>query len=167
MSTSLYDLTIPPAIRALNVLSSLLDKGRAYGAAQGIADDELLNARLAPDMFTLIGQVQRASDTCKGAVMRLAQTPPVPMPDEEASFDDLKARIARTIELLEAAPREAIDGREEASIILQAGPREIPFTGLSYVQGFVLPNLYFHVTAAYAILRMKGAPIGKLDYLVA
>jgi len=165
MSTSLYDLTIPPLIRAMGALSAFLEKGRAFADENGMAHGDLLDARLAPDMFTLVGQVQRASDTAKGAVARLGAMPAVPMEDSETTFAELQDRIARTIEVLKAAPREAIDGREAAEVILKTPNRDIVFTGVSYAQTFVLPNVYFHVTAAYAILRMKGAPVGKLDYL--
>jgi len=165
MSTSLYDLTVPVLIRALRNLSAILDKGAAHARDQGIDPAELLEARLAPDMLALPGQVQRASDSAKGCVVRLGGIANLPMADDETSFEQLQARIAATIAFLQAAPREAIDGQEGREVVLQTPGGDFPFTGLAFAQGFVLPNVFFHVTAAYAILRHKGVPLGKFDYL--
>lgn len=165
MTTTLYDLTVPAFLRGLAALSAILDKGRAFADEHGIAHADFLTARLYEDMAPLTSQIQRVSDTAKGAMVRIGGVDNVAMPDEEASFDDLQARIARTVEFVKAVPREAIDGKEEAKVVLVTPSAEIPFTGRSYVIGFALPNFYFHVTTAYAILRMKGVPLGKLDYL--
>jgi hypothetical protein len=116
-------------------------------------------------MGPLTSQVQRASDAAKFTMVRIGGIENVAMADEEASFADLQARIAKTVAFLNSVPREAIDGKEEAPVELKTPNRTMEFTGQSYVLGFVLPNFYFHVTTAYALLRHKGVPIGKMDYL--
>jgi hypothetical protein len=165
MSTSLYDLTVPVLIRALRNLSAILEKGAAHARDQGIDPNDLIEARLAPDMLALPGQVQRASDSAKGCVVRLGGIPNLPMADDETTFEQLQARIAATIAFLEAAPREAIDGQEDREVVLQTPSGAFPFKGRAFALGFVLPNVLFHVTTAYAILRHKGVPLGKFDYL--
>ena len=165
MATALYDLTVPVFIRGLNALSALLDKGAAFAAEKGIDPATLTGAQLIADMKPLTAQVQFACDTAKGTVTRLGELEPVAMPDTEQSFDELQARIAKTIALLEAVPREKIDGREEASVVLKVPGGEIPFTGRSHVLTFSLPNFYFHLTTTYALLRQAGVPVGKLDFL--
>ena len=165
MIVSLYDITTPALIRGLVNLSAQIDKAVAFAAEKGIAADELLHAKLAPDMYNLIQQVQRSSDTAKFAAARLSQQQAPVWADEEASFEQLKARIATTIAYLRSVPREAIDGHENAEIRFTAGSRELAFTASDYVRSFVLPNFYFHATAAYAILRHKGVPLTKPDFL--
>ncbi len=165
MSTTLYDLTVPVFLRSFAALSAFLEKGRAYAEANGLNPEELLQARLYPDMAPLTAQIQRASDTAKGAVVRLGGAEPVAMADDEATFNDLQARIAKTVKLLESASREAMEGKEEADVMLQAGQTQIAFKGRDYVLSFVLPNFFFHVTTAYDLLRHKGVPLAKPDYL--
>ena len=160
MSVSMYQISVPPLVRGLGILSTLLRKGEAHADA-----GSLLEARLAPDMMTMAGQVQRASDTAKGCAARLAGIDAPAMPDTEVTFADLQARLARTVEFLQSVKREQIDGSEAKPISFNAGPNVLNFTGESYVLTFVLPNFYFHVTTAYAILRHKGVALGKLDYL--
>ena len=165
MATQLYDLTVPLFLRGFHSMSACLAKGEAFAAEKGLDPAELVNARLIEDMAPLTGQVQRASDSAKLAMVRIGGVENVPMPDEEASFADLQARIAKTVAFLEAVPREAIDGKEDAPVEIKLPNRTLNFTGSTYVLGFVLPNFYFHVTTAYALLRHKGVPIGKMDYL--
>ncbi len=165
MATELYDLTVPALERGLAALSGILAKAEAFADEQGLAHDVLLQARLIADMQTLVYQVQRVSDSAKGAVVRLGQAENPVMEDNEASFADLQARIARTVAFVQSVPRSAIDGREDADVVLKTPGGDIHFKGRDYALGFVLPNFYFHVTAAYAILRHKGVPLGKLDYL--
>ena len=165
MSTSLYDLTVPVLIRALRNLAAILEKGAAHARDQGIDPNDLIEARLAPDMLALPGQIQRASDSAKGCVVRLGGIANLAMADDETTFEQLQARIAATIAFLEAAPREAIDGQEDREVVLQTPSGSFPFTGRAFALGFVLPNVFFHVTTAYAILRHKGVPLGKFDYL--
>lgn len=165
MATELHDLTVPVFLRGFKAMAAFLEKARAHADEQGVAQDSLLTARLYEDMAPLTSQVQRASDAAKFAVARLAGIEAPSMPDTEASFDELQARIAATVAFLESVPRDAIDGREDADVELKTPTRSFQFKGRGYLLGFALPNFYFHVTTAYAILRHKGVPLGKMDYL--
>lgn len=162
---SLYDASVPVFLRGLTNLSSLLEKGRAFADEQGIPHSDLIGARLIEDMDPLPAQIQRASDSAKLAVARLGNLPPVPMEDKEQSFDDLQARIAATIAVLNSVSPDAFDGREDALVELKTPRGTLEFTARDYLLSFALPNFFFHVTTAYALLRMKGVPIGKLDYM--
>jgi len=165
MATDLHTLTAPVFVRALTNLDKILDKGRAFAAEKGISEQELLDGRLIEDMGNLISQIQRASDSAKGAMVRIGAVENVVFEDNEATFDDLKARIAKTIDFVKSVPADAINGKEDAEVILKLRNGELKFAGRDYLLGFVHPNFYFHVTTAYAILRMKGVQIGKMDYL--
>ena len=165
MATELYDLTVPAFVRGLRTLSTLLDKGAAFAAEQEIDPATLTGARLIEDMRPLTAQVQLATDSAKGAVIRIGELEPFPLPDTEETFTDLQDRIARTIAFLETVPRDRIDGREEATVILKTSRGEFSSTARSHVLTFSLPNFYFHLTTAYALLRQAGVPLGKLDYL--
>lgn len=165
MATELYDLTVPVFTRGLRSLAAVLEKGAAFAAEKGIDPATLTQSRLIEDMAPLTAQVQRASDSAKFAVIRISGRENVPFPDEEQSFADLQERVAKTIALLESISRDEIDGREDTDVVLKTPSAEIPFTGRSYVLAFALPNFYFHVTIAYALLRQAGVQIGKLDYL--
>jgi hypothetical protein len=163
---SLYDASIPPVVRALEILATLLRKGQVHAEAEKLDPSALLDARLAPDMLPLSAQVQRVSDTAKGAAARLAGAEMPSFPDEETSFSELQERIAKTLAFVKSIRREDIDGQEAREIVLS--PRRgtpMTFTGQSYLQTFVLPNVYFHLSIAHGILRNQGVPIGKLDYL--
>lgn len=159
---SMHRATVPVLIRGLRILSTLLEKGEAHAKETGA---DLTGARLAPDMLTLIGQIQRISDTSKGAIGRLTDIVPPPMADDEATFADLQARIAKTIAFLESVDPAAFDGADTREVTLKAGPFEAKMSGEDCLLGFVLPNFYFHLTTAYGILRNQGVAIGKLDYL--
>jgi hypothetical protein len=124
-----------------------------------------MNARLIEDMTPLTAQIQRMSDSSKGFAVRVGGIENVAMEDNEASFDDLQARITKTIDFLKSVPADAINGKEEANVVLKLPSGEMNFTGLNFTQGFAIPNFYFHMTTAYAILRMKGVPVGKMDFL--
>lgn len=165
MAITLYDITVPVFLRGLDRLGHVLAAGRAWGEAEGVAAETLLAARLAPDMLPLTGQVQRASDTAKLAMVRLGGVENVPFPDEERSFADLDARIAKTRAFLEAVPRAALDGREDEVISPSIGRRQVTLPARGYALGFALPNFFFHVTTAYAILRAEGAPLAKPDFI--
>ena len=159
---SLYEISVPIFTRTLRNLDHLLAKA----AGSDIEEQTLIEGRLAPDMFPLPRQIQIACDTAKLAVTRIAQTEPRPMPDEEKNLAELRERISKTVAYLEEADPARFDGREEAEITLKFPSMERTSTGQSLLTEFTLPNLFFHVTAAYAILRMKGVPVGKMDYLV-
>jgi uncharacterized protein len=163
MPLSLYDITVPVMLTGLRNLARLLEAGRSHAEQSRLSPQDLLEARLAPDMLTLIGQIQRASDTAKFAVTRVTTVPNLPMADDEKSFEDLQTRLAATIAFLEGVPEDAFDGREDIEVVVTA--RQFKFSGRTYLLEFALPNFFFHVTTAYDLLRHKGVPIGKLDYL--
>ena len=162
---SLYDVSVPLFIRARENLDAILDKGAAFFAEQERAESELSGSRLIADMHPLTAQIQRASDTAKGVVTRVGGADNVPMADEEKTIDDLKARIAKTIAVLKSADRAAFDDKEDATVEIVTPSRTLVFTGKSYILEFCIPNFFFHVTTAYALLRKEGVPIGKMDYL--
>jgi hypothetical protein len=163
--TNLYDITVPAFRRGFASLSAILTTGEAFAREHGIAEADMLDTRLIADMAPLTAQVQRASDTAKGAMVRIGVVPNVPMADDETSFAALQQRIAATLAFIDGVPRAAIDGKEDATVTLTTRSGSQDFTGRSYALGFVLPNFYFHITTAYALLRMRGVAIGKLDYL--
>lgn len=165
MPITLYDFTAPVFIHAFSGLAAMLAKADAHAAAHGLDPDHFLAARLAPDMLPLTGQVQRASDTAKGCVVRLGAAAPASFPDTEKSFAELQARIAATVDLLKGVERAALDGAETCTVELQMRDRTVTFDGLGYVARFALPNFYFHVTTAYDLMRHKGLAIGKADFL--
>jgi hypothetical protein len=157
---ALYDVSIPTFIRGLKNLSNMLEKGKAYAAVQGMDLTELLDARLIEDMASLTKQVQMTTDTAK-----FGQVENQPWADYEASYDDVQARVTKAISFLEAASPEGFEAREDAKVVLTTPSGDIPFTGSVYVHGFAIPNFFFHLSMAYALLRMKGVPVGKLDFL--
>ncbi|WP_238147153.1 DUF1993 domain-containing protein [Rhizorhabdus dicambivorans] len=163
--TSLYEAAIPPVRRALVNLGAILDKAAAHFQAEGVAEADWLGARLAPDMFSLIRQVQSASDAARFLASRLSGGTAPSMADEEKSVAELRDRIDRTIAYLDSLAPAAIDGREAEPVVVTLPKAEIRFTGASYLRDFGLPNFFFHIVTAYGILRHRGAPIGKLDYL--
>ena len=165
MTTSLYDLTIPVFLKAFGNMRGFLEKGRAHAVETGANPDDLLQLRLIGDMHPLVSQIQRCSDSAKGCAVRLGGLENVSFPDDEATFDEMLARIDKTVAFLKAVPREAIDGKEEADVVLAFPSITLNFKGLGYVLDFALPNFFFHETVAYALLRANGAPIGKTDFL--
>ena len=162
---SLFQAAVPPAIQALVALGGFLAKGEAHCTARKIDPAVLLGSRLALDMFPLTRQVQIATDMVKNGCARLAGVQPPSFPDTETSFPDLQMRIEKTLGYLADLSPAAINGAEERPITLKVGGREMHFLGLQYLTGFVLPNLYFHTTAAYLILRHGGVELAKMDYL--
>lgn len=165
MSLSMYQAFVPGTVRALENFIVILDKIAAHAEARKIDPSVFINARLAPDMFPLSRQVQIASDTVKGGVCRLAGQEPPSFEDNETSFPQLADRLRKTINLLQSFKPEEIDGSEERAIVIKMRSGELNFNGQDYLLGFVLPNLYFHITAAYAIARSNGVELGKKDYL--
>lgn len=165
MTITLHEALVPAAIRTLQSLSAILGKGAAHCEARQIDPAVFLSARIFPDMFPLTKQVQIATDMVKGGAARLAGIEIPKYDDNEASFADLQARIARTVAFLQSIPPEQINGREDATIVLKLPSRELSFEGLAYVNHFVLPNLYFHATTTYNLLRQGGVVLGKADFL--
>jgi hypothetical protein len=165
MSLSMYQASIPVFVRMFGNLSTILDKAAAYADAKKIDPAVLLNARLAPDMHPLTRQVQIASDAVKGCAARLAGVEMPSYADTESSFAELQARIQKTVDFIEGFSAAQIDGSEGREVVLRFPGAEMKFTGQDYLLNFVLPNFYFHLTTAYAILRHNGLEIGKMDFL--
>ena len=165
MAISMYQASVPVFQKMLKNLDGVLDKAVASAEARKFDPAVLLNARLAPDMYAFTRQVQIATDHAKGAPARLAGLEPPKFEDNEASFADLKARLARVQAYLATLTPAQIDGSEERKIVLKFGPREFEFIGLPYLTQFVLPNFYFHYSMAYAILRHNGVDVGKRDFV--
>lgn len=162
---SMYSASVPVFTRLLKNLDGFLDKAVVYADSKKIEHNTLLTARLAPDMFHLIKQVQIATDNAKGCVARLAGVDVPAYEDKEASFADLKARIAKTLTFINSFKPEQLDGSEDKNIVLNFGPMKFEFTGLNYLLHFATMNVYFHVTTAYNILRHNGLDIGKKDFI--
>lgn len=165
MSVSMYRISVPVFVRGLKALSGVLKKGEEHAKEQGLPPSELIEARLAPDMFALAAQIQRASDTAKFCVKRVLDVEAPTFNDEEASFEELQQRIAATIAYLESVPETKFEGSERRTVTLNFGEFKPSFSGADYVFDFALPNFYFHVATAYDILRHMGVPVGKRDFL--
>lgn len=163
MTAPLYDASVPVFRQMLDALTDLLRKGEAHALERGLDPDAMLAARLAPDMLTLVGQVQRASDHAKGAAGRLAGLEPPPFADDEQSLAEAYARISRTLDYIDTVPVRAFDRAAERTITLPFGVPPMP--AARYLYRFALPSLFFHVTTAYAILRHRGVALGKRDFL--
>ncbi|WP_338849376.1 DUF1993 domain-containing protein [Massilia sp. W12] len=165
MTISMYQASIPVFQRSLSNLDAILQKAAQHAENRKIDAQALLQARLFPDMFTFTRQVQIACDFAKGAAARLAGQDVPSWEDNEKSFEELRARVARTLEFVAQAQPEQIDGSEERDIQVGAGERQMKFKGQVYLLHFVLPNFYFHLTTAYDILRHNGVEIGKRDFI--
>jgi hypothetical protein len=161
----MYQTSVPRFANTLNNLSAILDKAQAHAEARKIDPLVLTNSRLYPDMFPMKRQVQVACDTAKGAVARLAGVEVPRHEDSEESFVELKARIAKTLDFIQAIKPAQIDGSEDKTIQLKLGQREVGFKGMQYLLGHALPNFYFHITTAYDILRHNGVDLAKRDYI--
>lgn len=166
MTISMYAASVPLIKQMLQSLDAILSKAEAHAKAKKIEPAVLLQARLYPDMFPLVRQVQIASDNAKGIAGRLAGVNIPSFADTEQSFEELHARIAKTLDFLDAIKPEQVDGSEERHIVVYKGsPYEMQFQGQTYLVHFGLPNFLFHVTTAYAILRHNGVEIGKDDFI--
>ena len=165
MAFSMYQSTVPIYVKTLGNLAAILDKGAAFAAEKKIEPAVLLGYRLAPDMYSLTRQVQTATDQAKRGAARLAGVEAPVYEDKEATFAELKARIDKTIAFVSSLKPAQIDGSETRDIALMVGGKSRMVPGQTYLQHNALPNFFFHVTAAYAILRHCGVPIGKSDYI--
>ncbi|HWX34423.1 MAG TPA: DUF1993 domain-containing protein [Steroidobacteraceae bacterium] len=165
MAISMYDFSIPVLIRGLTNLSAVLDKGAAHAAAKKFDPVVLAQSRLFPDMHPLVRQVQIACDTAKGAAGRLAGIEVPKHEDNEVTFADLKARIAKTLDFVKSVTAAQLKDAESRAIEIKFPNGSWKFTGISYLNDFVLPNFYFHSSIAYALLRKAGVEVGKMDYL--
>ena len=165
MPLSISSVGISSFLTTLGAFSKILDKAAAHCAARKIDPSVLLAMRLAPDMLTFVKQVQLTCDFAKNTLGRLTGEPPK-FPDEEKSFDDLKARIARTVDYVKSFAPETLDAAEDKNVTFPIGPQQtMTLKGAQYLVGFALPNFYFHATTAYGILRHAGVEIGKRDFL--
>ncbi|MET3925425.1 DUF1993 domain-containing protein [Devosia sp. 2618] len=165
MTISAYDMTVPIFTRMLNNLLAIMDKAEANAAERNFDTRVLSNTRLAPDMIPFRGQVMIATDHVKGCVSRLSGKDIPSWPDTEESFDELRARIRKALDLLAAAKPEELAGGEDREITLKLGGKDVQMSGLAYLTERALPNFFFHITTAYAILRHSGVPVGKRDYI--
>ena len=165
MTLSMYAASTPTFRRMLGNLAAILNKAAAHAEARKIDPGVLLSARLFPDMLPLTKQVQIATDTAKGCVARLAGVEIPKFEDDETTFADLQARVAKTIAFVDSIPPAKIDGSEERAITLQLRERTLEMKGQDFLSNRALPNFYFHITTAYNILRHNGIEIGKSDYL--
>jgi uncharacterized protein len=152
--------------RMLKNLSAMLTKAEAHAKAKNFDPAVLLNDRLAPDMFTLTRQVQIATDHAKGAMARLAGHAPEAIEDKETTIAELQARIAKVVAIVEGYKPEQLVGAETREISIKIPSQELKFSGLDYLNTWALPNFYFHLTMAYAILRHNGVDLGKRDFLM-
>lgn len=165
MSLSMYQASVPVLTHALTNLAHVLQQGAAHAKSKGVSDEVLLQTRLTPDMFSLLRQVQTATDMAKGGVARLAGVEPMKIADDETTLAQLDARIKRVVDYFQTFKPEQIDGSEERAIVLHQHSGERHFTGQPYLLDYVLPNVFFHCTTAYNILRQIGTDIGKKDFL--
>lgn len=166
MTSPLYTASIPVMQQMLRALSEVLKKAEDHATQRNIDPNALLQARLFPDMFPLVRQVQIASDFSKGIASRLAGAEVPSWPDTEASFSDLQALIAKALAHLESFPAAQFDLSESRDIVLRPGtPKEKKLTASAYLLHYGLPQFFFHVTTAYAILRHNGVEVGKRDYM--
>jgi hypothetical protein len=165
MTISMYQASAPRLINSMRNLSAILDKTQAYIDTKKIDPAALLQFRLFPDMLNLTRQIQIATDTAKGVVARLAGVDIPTYEDNETSVAQLQARIAKTIAFIEGFTSAQLDGTEDKAIVTKRGDKETHYTGMQFLLGHAMPNVYFHISMAYAILRHNGVEIGKRDYL--
>jgi hypothetical protein len=165
MTLSMYQASVPRFINALNNLSAILDKAQAHVDAKKLDEATLTSFRLFPDMLPMARQILIATDTAKGLAARLAGVDIPVYEDTEKTLGELKARIAKTVAYLQTFRPEQIDGTEDKEIVIKRGDKETRYTGMQFLLGHAVPNVYFHITTAYNILRHNGVEIGKRDYL--
>lgn len=166
MTISLYDASIPVFKQMLNALSDVLNKAEAHATAKNIDPSVFLQARLYPDMFPLVRQVQIAVDFAKGVSSRLAELEVPKYEDTETTFAELQALISKVLGYISEIKPEQINGQEGIEIVTRPGtPKEKRFTGQAYLLSYGLPQFFFHVTTTYALLRHNGVEVGKRDYM--
>jgi hypothetical protein len=166
MKISVHAVTVDLFTISLTNLSVLLEKGLAHATARKFDPNVLLSSRLAPDMFPLSRQVQIACDSAKNSVARVAALEPPRFEDNEKTIEELRARIARTIEYIKGVPTTAFEGAEDRDIRIPVGPDKfLDFKGIDFIQRWAIPNVLFHITTTYALLRHNGVEIGKRDFL--
>jgi uncharacterized protein len=162
---SMYEASVPVCLQFLTALSAILDKAAEHARTQGVDAAELVEARLAPDMFPLSRQIQIATDHAKGMAARLSGREAPKYPDDETTIEALKARIAKTMEFISSVEVAEIDGSAEREVTITIGGQPRTMVGQRYLMHFALPNFFFHTTTAYAILRNRGVALGKKDFM--
>jgi hypothetical protein len=165
MAISMYSVSVPVFKHTLGTLTVVLDRAEAFATERKIEPSALLQARLAPDMFTMRRQVMIATDFAKGTCARLAGVEVPKHEDTEQTFDELRARIQKTLAFIGTLTAAQIDGSEERDIATQVGQETKHFKGQHYLLHYALPNFFFHVTTAYDILRHNCVPLSKRDYI--
>ncbi|MFC5582700.1 DUF1993 domain-containing protein [Rhodanobacter terrae] len=165
MTLSLYQAAVPVFTRALNNLVHVLKKGEEHAKAKNVTGEVLLQTRLIPDMLPLVRQVQIACDMATRGTARLAGVEPTPFEDNETTLEQVHSRIDRALEYIKTFKPEQIDGSEGRTIVLKTRTGEMTFDGQAYLLQFLIPNLFFHCTTAYNILREAGTEIGKTDFI--
>lgn len=162
---NMYAASVPVVLNALNNLKKILAKAEAWAAEKGVKEETVLNARLALDMLPFAKQIQLASDNAKGVAARLGGVEVPSYADTESTFAELHERLQKTIDFVKSVDAKGFEGSETRQIVMKFPNRTFEFTGLAYLTGFAIPNFFFHVTTAYAILRHSGVPLGKPDFL--
>ncbi|HKX44464.1 MAG TPA: DUF1993 domain-containing protein [Burkholderiaceae bacterium] len=165
MSITMHSASVPVFLRMFNNMNVWLDKAEAHAQAKKFDTANYLSARLAPDMLPFVRQIQMAADAAKFAVARLAGIDAPKFEDNETSFAELRERIAKTVAFVKSVSAEQIDGTEDKDIALPRRDGTLVIKGEPYLKHFVLPNFYFHMTTAYALLRHNGVELGKMDFL--
>jgi uncharacterized protein len=165
MSLSMHTTSAPALTHMLANMLTWLDKAQAHAEARKFSPDSYLALRFAPDMLPFTKQVQIACDMAKGCMARLSGAEPPKWDDTEATLEDLRARIRRTMDYIASVPAASVDGSEAREVVLQLRAGERRFSGESYLKHWVLPNFYFHATTTYALLRQAGVELGKGDFL--
>jgi len=165
MTISMYQASVPRLINALTNLSNVLQKAQDHITDKKLDANALLHYRLYPDMFNFTRQIQITADTAKGVVARLAGVDIPAYEDTESSITELQERLAKTIAFIGSFKPEQIDGAEDKAIVTKRGDKETHYKGMQFLLGHAIPNVYFHSSMAYAILRTNGVVIGKRDYL--
>jgi hypothetical protein len=165
MAISMHSASVPIFVRMLGNLTTWLDKAESHAAARKFDTSVYLSARLAPDMLPFTNQIQIACDAVKFGVARLAGVEAPKFADDEASLADLRTRVRNTIDLIQSVPAAQIDGTEGKDVVVPRRDGSMTLKGESYLKNFVLPNFFFHVTTAYALLRHNGVELGKADFL--
>lgn len=165
MSLSVHSMTVAAFVPMLENLEKILGKAAAHAAERKLDEGVLEGWRLTPDMFALRRQVQLTSDFAKNSVARLAGVEPPKMPDEEKTLAELQARVRATVAWLQSITPAQVEGAETRHIVVPLRTRTLEMDGLPFIQRWVLPNFYFHMTTTYALLRQAGVSLGKQDFL--
>jgi hypothetical protein len=165
MKDAMYEFSVPVLLRCLGSLDAVLDKAVSFAEAKKIDTTVLLGMRLAPDMFPLSRQIQLVSDFAKSTCARLAGQEVPKWDDKETTLAELRERIARTRALVESFAPAQFEGAATRTVAFKAGTRDMSFVGSNYLAHYAMPNFYFHLTTAYAILRHAGVELGKRDFI--